>query len=491
MVTDSEIEKEKRQRMSMPAPRRGLWMAVMAGLLGSHLPTVEAQGLQPHAVQARQQGNGAQTGVPTGQATNPEQRAKEQAASRPLLGKPSQKAQRPAQSQNVLPKWPFNQPFRYFNPIQRAEPKPGIVRLLRRLDYARALYIRSKKRGTDVHGRPSIQNKEFTETIAAIQPQLRNMQAYFLYLMRDHAKITYRRAAHFGCLYIPDMRQVFEAISYAPCDPDRDTRQYAMLMGAPILRKYLPQRGPEGKPVTVDLDSKGPKPPYTWPFDSDPYLNLLRAPAIEERLYGLSFLRIFAATRPDQAAEQIRRMDRFFLDGLVSPNKDIAKVTRFVINDLAIATRSITGIQDDCPKKPEEATAFFHKLMHKLFPDIRIRGGLVDLYEGAELRQVLDKLETLCKENKLGFRDSQKIGTKGSQRLARGIRLRDYPVLKKIGLEAGLLVTAINGSPVLDPKEIPKLVGLLWKARQHAFALTFIDDKGQERVLQYRYKPKQ
>ena len=129
--------------------------------------------------------------------------------------------------------------------------------------------------------------------------------------------------------------------------------------------------------------------------------------------------------------------------------------------------------------------------MRKLFPDIRIRGGLVDLHEGAELRKVLADLEQLCKEKKLGFGDSQKIGPKGRKRTMRGIRLRDYPAIKAIGLEDGLLLTAINGTPTLDPQSIPMLIGKMLETRQHTFAVTFVDGKGTERVLQYRYKSKQ
>lgn len=473
--------------MQMRRLERSFWMALGSGLLTAWLPAAPMQGLKAYEVRAQQ---------PAGQAKKdqektPEQRAREQAESRPLLGKrPSAKAVRPAASKNVLPRWPFKTAFHYFNPVQHAEPSKEIVDLLRRLDYARALYIRSDKRGTDVHGRPYIDDNDYVELIDSLKPKLRDMQGYLLYLMRDHAKADYRRAAHFGCLFLPGIREVFAGISYAPCEPNRDIRQYAMLMGAPMLRKYLPSRGPEDKPVTVDLKSKEAKPPYTWPFDSDPYLNLLRAPTVEERLYALSFLRILAATRPDQAAEQVRRMQSFFLDGVKSSNKDIAKVTRYVINDLAIATRPITGIEDDCPEDQEKALAYFRQLMHELFPDIRIRGGLVELHEGTELRKVLADLHALCKDRKLGFRDSQEIGPKNARHIVRGLRLRDYEAIKTIGLSDGLLLTAINGTPVLEPQEIPKLIEKMLEVGQHTFAVTFVDANGTERVLQYHYKAK-
>ncbi len=476
----------------MPTLRNGLWIALGAGLLGTWLPALEAQGLQPSSVQAQQKGEESQEDPKTGQEQSPEERARAQAASRPMLGKkPSAKAVRPKESPNVLPSWPFTKPFRYFNPTQQAEPNKQIVDMLKRLDYARALYIRSKKRGADVHGRPYIQDAAFVELMDGLKPQLTNMQAYLIYLIRDHANISYRRAAHFGALYLPAMRQTFDVISYAPCEPDRDTRHYAMLMGAPMLRKYLPSRGPESKPVTVDPRSKGPKPPYTYPFNSDPYLNLLRAPTVEERLYALSFLRILAGTRPDQTAEQVRRMERFFLDGIRSSNKDIAKVTRYVINDLAIATRSTTDIQEDCPEDSKEVVVYFHKLLNKLFPDIRIRGGIVEMHEGTELRQTLSKLSKLCKEGKLGFRDSQQVGDKQSKRMMRGLRLREYEILETIGLKPGLLITAINGTPLMKAQEVPELIGKMLKARQYNFAVTFVNAEGKERVLQYRYKAKQ
>ena len=195
------------------------------------------------------------------------------------------------------------------------------------------------------------------------------------------------------------------------------------------------------------------KPRHTWPFDSDPYVNLLRAPSVEERLYALSFLRILAATRPDEAAVQMRRKDRFFADGLESPNKDIAKVSGYVVNGLAVATRTTTRIEGNRPSEPKAALAFYRVLMDKLFPDIRIKGGLVELHEGPQLPKVLTELEGICKDGKLGFRDSHKRGRGTEGQVAWGLRLREYEMMEAPGLHSGLLITAINGTPVSHAKD--------------------------------------
>lgn len=62
----------------------------------------------------------------------------------------------------------------------------------------------------------------------------------------------------------------------------------------------------------------------------------------------------------------------------------------------------------------------------------------------------------------------------------------DSPWMEKVGVEAGDVVTAINGKPVLDPRKMGAIAGDLFSASEVAIT---IQRAGQEKRLQYHMQP--
>jgi len=378
------------------------------------------------------------------------------------------------------PSNPFLAPFRFNVPA--GFPVNEAMKLqLAKVKQLRAIYMQADDKGFDDEGRPYCSVAKFVELRQELSKSLSGQSGYLFLIALNSESLDWRQSAYWAAFLLPEIDEIFDLAAIIPYEPHTAIRQEALTMASRFLPKYFSQRGKLLRDVPGYKKTKRnllkATNAYTYDFRVISYADLLRSSNVNDRLLALRVLTDFAKQRRDHAVELLRVAGTWFTSCATSKTPALAAAARGFFD----------AIDDDppCPTDPDAARAHCAKLIRKIFPDIRLRGGLCDLYPGPDLDKIVATVRGLLASGEIG-EPARTFERSGKTKYPRyGMEIAGDEALKKIGLTSGAVLTAINGVPIKDGPQLLATIEKLWTKKCRSFTLEWVDEQHAARAVRY------
>ncbi|MBL8754802.1 MAG: hypothetical protein JNK15_15970 [Planctomycetes bacterium] len=384
-------------------------------------------------------------------------------------------------------------PFR--KPTDVYAPPDEVYRLLRVMQAIAEAPNAPKSFGAD--GREQVEDKRWTEAKAALIQ--RGVEAgYLAQIMRLNRNQVDRATAFYGGFYVANVDHVFELIAHIPGEPVRSTREAALPRAIEFLRAHLGRRFKDLPPehrerMVKELPELGSPAARAagitrLPQDDDrlhkitlvPFCQMLDLDTAIDQAQALWFLKEVARIRED--------LVQTYLEPALPRIRELVVAADGNVREQAIGLLQAIGGKDLAPPPATDAElqAWADQATKKLFPPIRnVNDAIVQLLPSPERTALGKALRTALGGDGLGDpADGQrKDGTR-----YRGFRIATVPAeLKPLAVPAGAVITAVNGTMVLDAKSLLAAVDTqlqLQKKPRRLFVEYVLD--GESRAVEYR-----
>ena len=395
----------------------------------------------------------------------------------------------PDKTKNIKPKLPFGKPFAFFAAVKPIPHREEMLRTLRELSQMQVIWTKSLDWSFDAASRPHCKNDAFLALKKGMNQRLFNQGAYLELIVKDDVSAANRASAYFGASLLPNITNALRVFSYLPYEADAQIRQNGFRFMLPFLRTYLPLRGkPAPDPPNANHKNRGhPRSrEYRYVFDLLPLLDLLRAPAVNDRVAALEALTLVTKARVDRMALAAHEMKLYLIDALASKQGEIARAARALVKEL-----DKEDPKREVPLDGDEAKAHFIAILRAHFPEIRLNKGLCDLYPGPKLDTLLASAKRFFakKNNNFGKWEAKKtITPKIGVRWPYGLMIKTLPAeLLKLGLAEGMLLRSINGTPMMKTgRAVYAFIEKRLEQGVTTFRLEWISAKGQTMGRTYR-----
>jgi hypothetical protein len=384
-------------------------------------------------------------------------------------------------TQNYKPLNPFNKPFQFFTPHysktptgkpnQAGSPANRALNLLRNAEHLLKIWMADKSRSFDKEGRPWSAIPDFGKLLKKLRPQLSRQTAYLLFVISNFSASHFRRAAHFGALFLPRAQDCLYLLPYAPYEPDFGIRREALSRMIPFLNHHL---------GTKETENPGKAPEYI--FDPIPFLDLCRASWVPDRILAFKILAIYAKNRPKDAAVGLQRIRSWIKKSLEDKSPFLRKAVKNLIRTLeASPDTPPLGNTADCLLRLDQAIS-------KHLPRVLLQGGFCEIFspQGNEMQSLAKKGLSWVKSGKIGFPEKVRVIGSRFRKVSRGLRLRKVPKdLRVFGFREGDCITAINGFPIKDHLTLALSLQQALKRLPASITVEWVGTKGHERARRF------
>lgn len=291
---------------------------------------------------------------------------------------------------------------------------------------------------------------------------------FLAYVLRESGSVEDRRAALYGTYFVSNPDYVMDLIEHIPGEPVRRLRESSYARAINYLRVYLPRKWGD---LTADevaaLNRPDPRSPAgramglveptpedrLYGVDLRPFYQLLEKESPDDRAQGLWFIKECFWIEKDLAKDWMETMVPRLRLFLQSEDEDVRKESFGVIEAADPKNRAAPALDSD----QEEVEAWLDSVLYELYPPIRvISSGLVELYESEDLDKVVEVGSTLLARDGIG---SVRSGRTEDGRFYRGFAVGRAPdPLDRLAIPVGAVITAINGRPVGDSRELLELI---------------------------------
>lgn len=314
---------------------------------------------------------------------------------------------------------------------------------------------------------------------------------YLSAIIRASRHAPDRAIAFYGAFLVGDPAQVFRLIEHIPGEPERAIREEAYQRAVAYLRVHLPAKVPgdldEWRKTQVGPGGEAPPKPgaFAYSLDPMPFVALLDVADWRDQEQALWFLQRLAELRPELGGLALQIGQQRLRELVATGNPRATKAARDFV---ALLDPQAEG--RELPDADADAGAWqewFDAVVHDLFPPLRrISDGLYDLYPSADLDEVVEVGRRALQAGKLVTPNT--TGATTSKAPYRGLRIDGLPApLDELGLEVGVVVTAVNGAPVATAED---LLALLERHLPHQRQLfvEYVSTKGEPRAIRYRLR---
>lgn len=354
-------------------------------------------------------------------------------------------------------------PFR--RPRDAYAPPDEAYRLLRQMQAIAAAPGANKRYE---QGRELVDDPRWRQAHAALL-QLGLDAGFLAQIMRLNRNAADRATAFYAAFHVADVDHVFELIAHIPGEPERRTREAALPRAVEFARAWLPRRfgdlADDHKKALVAAMPEPGSPAATargivrLPVDQDhlhsvrlvPFLQLLDVDDAIDQAQALWFLKEVFLLRQDLALlwlePSLPRLEQL----LLSPAPAVREQTIGVF--AAIGPRGLRP----APEGTEELLAWADEAAKALFPPIRnLNDAIVQLQPSPERDALVAAGEAALATAAIG---DAFAGQRADGSRFRGFRVARVPdELRPLAIPVGAVITAVNGTAVLDGQGLLRTV---------------------------------
>lgn len=339
---------------------------------------------------------------------------------------------------------PFSKPFRFR--VVKEDPdlasRKEFLEIMANLNHMQGVWKGAPDRGYDETGRPHTKQAGFERLRDKVTKQLARQGGMLKWILLNDRSPSRRRACFFGSLFVPEVQDGVHLLRYIPHEPQTTLRADAIAFSRAFLEKQL------AEPKT---DRQGRSRGYRYLFDVVPWVDLTRAPTATDRVRAFEVLTSVVRARPTVGSSIAAMMQRWIADNLTAKQPAVRKATRAWVEAFEPEAKM--------PGDDRGALALWSRILRKHFPDVRLRGGLCELYPGPDLDKIAEVGERLLRLDKLGKTKHVSIKTRLGTQHRVGVRLAAIPEpLDKLGMKEGDIVTAVNGTPITSCGDLLRVI---------------------------------
>jgi hypothetical protein len=287
-----------------------------------------------------------------------------------------------------------------------------------------------------------------------------------------------RDLAFYGMFYCTGVDDVLNLISHIPGEPVAQTRAKAYPRAVAFLRATIGQKwgdlSNEDRQVVL-RNMPAPGSPAAMA------MGIKRAPRDEDTLHQINLRPFFQMLDQDGAVDQAQAL--WFLKECFMVRRDLAaqwtepalpRIAQLLESDDAAVRNEAAGLllaigPKDLKALPADADAaarreFVRRAGRALFPPIRpLSAGLLLLLPSPEREALFAAGRQALADGSIG---ETVTATDGDQRPFRGLRIDRVPAeLEVLRIPVGAIVTAINGTPVVDLAQVKKALASAFETR--------------------------
>ncbi|PIE24742.1 MAG: hypothetical protein CSA62_02605 [Planctomycetota bacterium] len=400
---------------------------------------------------------------------------------------------------NALPLYPFEGEFRYWS-LQLDRRMDSKLR--KAISELYTYYMGTQERGVDEKGRPNVSHERFTKLREKLVSKLAKEAGWLTWILKDSRNVNERRLAAFALFFAPETQIALWGVAYGAYEPRPVLRRQFLAWALPWVKAQLQSRftqedaenvyppTPENRARVREGNFRHElvyvhQAPQTLKktvlYWGDTWLNLMRAPESQDRVLALQMLEILAQTRPAAAAKTLLRGEHWIRANLIAKNEAVRRAARNFVTAL--------DPKHPCPEDKAAVNAHLDALMERLFPPVEIQGALALLYDGPELDAMAKLINKMLATGRFGYTARGEVQSMGHKRTVQGVKLNVMPeLLQRLGLETGMLIHTVDGTPVRSCEQLLAVLQSKAKAKATSLVIEYLDPEDRPGMRRYLRK---
>lgn len=384
----------------------------------------------------------------------------------------------PTGSQYALPtakkdEAPFSTPFRTFLPKKDFELSKGWQSIFADANELYRLWRATPGASYDDDGRPSARSDHFDKLREGLAKRLVRQGAMLRIYRSQGSNAARRRAAIFASLFVKPTQDAVHLLRLLPYEPVPSLRAESIGFSKAFLSTQVGKQQ-----VSASGSPMGPE----FVFDAAPWLDLSRSKLPRDQELALDVLIAVGKARGAPLRAALPMMKPWVPTLLRSKTEGVRVRARAFLSVLEASAR--------VPEDIEASVEYFERIYKKLFPPIRLRGGICELFASPEVTALLEDGESVLEDPRATRLESRAVKKRFGSFERQGIRLVRVPErMKKAGFDDSMLLVALNGQPITSASDLLERFEAAAREQRKRFVLEWVTPKGEERARTYRLRP--